>query len=52
VPPRPLLRFLRLSEPFGAWIADGDSSMLDKVVMSAMMGRRVLVAIGFAQGAG
>src|ERR1700733_8863258 len=47
VPPRPLLRFLRLSEPFRAWVVGGDSGMLDKVVMSAMLGRRVLLAVGF-----
>lgn len=52
MPPRPLLRFLRLSELFGAWVAEGDSGMLDKVVMSAMFGRRVLVVVGFAQSAG
>jgi hypothetical protein len=48
-PPRPLLRFLRVSELFGAWVADEDSGMLDKVAMSAMLDRRVMVVVGFAQ---
>lgn len=49
MPPRPLLRFLRLSELFGAWVVDEDSGMLDKVAMSAMLGRRVMAAVGLAQ---
>jgi hypothetical protein len=48
-PPRPLLRFLRLSELFGAWVEGEDSVMLDKVAMSAMLDRRVMLVVGFAQ---
>ena len=36
--PRPLLRFLRLSELFDAWVVDEGSGILDEVVMSAMLG--------------
>jgi hypothetical protein len=48
-PPRPLLRFLPGSELFGAWVVDDDSGMLDKVAMSAMLNRRVMVVVGCAQ---